>query len=776
MKIQTKAILYIIFAYVLAILTGWMGQIAIFSQQMKPAFIILTGVFFIAAVAVLWLAVRTSWKAGKTILKMREKEKWMESIIDCVPMPVHVTDNDMKWTFMNKAFEKTLIDNGIIKDRESAYGKDCSNARADICDTEKCGIRQLHKGVGTSYFDWGGKNCKQDTVYLLNEKGEKCGYVETVTDLTSIIRVNKYNNVQIKRLAENFEKLSEGDFNLDMTVEQEDNFTRESHKQFAAINEGLEKVKDAVRLMVDDVQNLSKSAMEGRLDARADDSAHKGAFREVISEVNGMLDTIAAPIYKAEDVLGKMAANDYAAKMPDTYKGMMNDLSVSINNVRDRLTTVESFVVDIGSGKVDMERIEGLRKIGRRSENDNLTPSMVSAGASIQELIKESDMLAAASLEGNLEVRGESEKFSGGYRQIIEGMNRTMETVQAPLEECECVLKKIADGDLTVKMEGNYQGNYNIIKSSVNDTIRSFNELLNDISTASKQVAEGSKQVSDGSEELSHGTTEQSAAVEQLTSSVTEIAAQTKQNASNALNAKEISENVKIDAGKGNEQMKLMLTSMNEINEASTNISKIIKVIDNIAFQTNILALNAAVEAARAGQAGKGFAVVAEEVRNLAARSANAANDTTELIGSSMKKVESGSRIANTTAEEFRKIVDGIEKTASLVGDIAEACNQQSTGIAQIDQGIEQVSTVMQSNTTTSEQSAAASEELTGQANLLREMVAKFRLVSTSNERPDINKKPKDIIRQTYEEAAAQKQSPKEKLKINLSAGDYGKY
>ncbi len=172
-----------------------------------------------------------------------------------------------------------------------------------------------------------------------------------------------------------------------------------------------------------------------------------------------------------------------------------------------------------------------------------------------------------------------------------------------------------------------------------------------------------------------------------MTAAITEIAAQTRQNAANANQANELALNARDNAAQGNEQMQEMLDAMEGINESSANISKIIKVIDEIAFQTNILALNAAVEAARAGQHGKGFAVVAEEVRNLAARSASAAKETTDLIEGSIRKVQSGTKIANDTAQALNKIVEGVSQAAVLVGDIAVASNEQATGIAQVDQG-----------------------------------------------------------------------------------------
>ncbi|MDF2596020.1 MAG: methyl-accepting chemotaxis sensory transducer, partial [Clostridia bacterium] len=300
--------------------------------------------------------------------------------------------------------------------------------------------------------------------------------------------------------------------------------------------------------------------------------------------------------------------------------------------------------------------------------------------------------------------------------------------ISKPLIKLVVTAEQIADGNLNTEIDNDTKDEIGILAGAFNRMVDNLNEVMNNISSASEQVASGAKQLSDSSISLSQGATEQASSVEELTASLEEIASQTNTNAENANQVNRLAETAKLSAAQGNKQMKEMLLAMDEINDSSSNISKIIKVIDEIAFQTNILALNAAVEAARAGQHGKGFAVVAEEVRNLAARSANAAKETTAMIEGSIKKVEAGTKIANQTAADLGEIVEGVAKVAKLVGDIAAASNEQAAGISQVNQGIIQVSEVIQTNSATSEESAAASEELASQAEVLQRQVSKFEL------------------------------------------------
>jgi methyl-accepting chemotaxis protein len=353
--------------------------------------------------------------------------------------------------------------------------------------------------------------------------------------------------------------------------------------------------------------------------------------------------------------------------------------------------------------------------------------------------------------------------------------------ISKPVIKLSDAAEMIADGDLNVTLDIKTNDEIGKLAESFRRMSENLNDVMTNISTAAEQVASGSKQVSDSSMALSQGATEQASSIEELTASLEEISSQTRQNADNANQANGLAENVQTNAQQGNVQMKEMLKAMDEINDSSSNISKIIKAIDEIAFQTNILALNAAVEAARAGQHGKGFAVVAEEVRNLAARSANAAKETTAMIEGSIKKVEGGTRIANQTSEALNKIVDGVAKVASLVADIATASNEQASGISQINQGIMQVSEVTQTNSATSEESAAASEELSSQAEMMREQVSRFKLKRSN---AASYKGYEDTHPETYKHLEKSKKPvngpgkelPKPAKRIILSDNEFGKY
>ncbi len=327
------------------------------------------------------------------------------------------------------------------------------------------------------------------------------------------------------------------------------------------------------------------------------------------------------------------------------------------------------------------------------------------------------------------------------------------------------MMNRIADGDLTVDIE--LMSSQDTLGNAMAKMTDNLNNMFSEINQATSQVATGASQIADGSQVLAQGSTEQASAVEELSSTITDISDKTKANSELANKAANLANLIKDNAQKGSSQMDNMVKAVKDINDASVNINKVIKVIDDIAFQTNILALNAAVEAARAGQHGKVFAVVAEEVRNLAAKSAEAAKDTGIMIVNSMEKAELGVKIATETSSSLNEIVDGINESSVIVSNIAKSSEEQSLAISQVNRGIDQVAQVIQQNSATAEQSAAASEEMSGQSAMLESLVAQFKLKNQTSSYSGISS--------SGNSSPVQKRKANKTLSIELN-DDFGKY
>ncbi len=352
---------------------------------------------------------------------------------------------------------------------------------------------------------------------------------------------------------------------------------------------------------------------------------------------------------------------------------------------------------------------------------------------SIKTPISEIEGAAIKMAEGDLDVEiSYTSKDELGV--LAEQVRRLIHKLQVIIDDENKFLAKMAAGDFTVDTvcEEEYTGGFYPLLVSFRGIAEKLNDTMLQINQSSSQVAGGSEQVSNGAQALSQGATEQASSVQELAASINEISDKVNQNADNARQANAMAGSVSMEMNQSNDKMQQMIQAMNDISNCSSEIGKIIKTIEDIAFQTNILALNAAVEAARAGTAGKGFAVVADEVRNLASKSAEASKNTSVLIENSLNAVENGTRIAGETAQSLLQAVNGVNEMTGIIGQISEASSNQAEAISQITMGIDQISSVVQTNSATAQESAAASEELSSQSQLMKSLVGRFKLKGSS--------------------------------------------
>jgi len=525
-----------------------------------------------------------------------------------------------------------------------------------------------------------------------------------------------------------------------------------------------------LRRMITASENIASGNLNINLDTSATDETGELAQKLaiVISTVQGMVSDISKLSVEANEK-GDIEYRINAEKYRGEYKQMITSLNGFVDVFVDDMLTLLNSLENVGNGNfnLEMRKLPG-KKIVLNNTIDTLMENLNAVSAEMGQ------MIIAATLRGDLSYKIDDEKYKGDWRGLMAGLNRITETVHGPIteirksiavlnegsfsppaingeymgdflaikndwneyvnelpiymQEIKDCLEIIAGGDLTRTIDMKFVGDYASIKKSVNLITENLHKTMSDISAASDSVYSGARQISQNAAVLSEGTNTQAASVEKLSSSFSIIAKQTEQNAANAKTATGFANTSVQDARVGNDAMQQTLEAMEGIKADSENITGIIKTIQDVAFQTNLLALNAAVEAARAGEMGKGFAVVAEEVGNLASRSRGSASETADLIGKSTAGVESGSAIALTTAESLERIVSGADKVRDIISEISGASQVQADAIGKASNDLSQISGVVQNNAAVSQEASATAQELDAQAELLQQLVSRFKL------------------------------------------------
>ncbi|MBN1568302.1 MAG: HAMP domain-containing protein [Acidobacteria bacterium] len=406
------------------------------------------------------------------------------------------------------------------------------------------------------------------------------------------------------------------------------------------------------------------------------------------------------------EVIVAIRSNDEIGRLADSFRQL-------IHYFKDVAAAAEA----INKGDLSAE-------ISVKSDKDVLSKNFLA----LKSVMDEVSRLLAAMRDGRLNVRGNDQKFHGIYRNLVSAINQMMDEIVQPIQEASRTLEKVAQRDLTARMQGEYRGDYAIMKKTLDTAISNLADGMHQVAAASEQVAHASTEISSSSKNLSLGGSEQAGALQEVSERLDDILKVIQRNTIFAREATTLSKDARESADKGVASMQRLSEAMDRIKASADETAKIVKTIDDIAFQTNLLALNAAVEAARAGESGKGFAVVAEEVRNLAMRSANAAKNTAHMLEDSARNAGDGVTINQEVLKNLQEINDQINKVSQVMQEISIASDEQLSGAQQISSAVGRASSVTQQNAATAQESAASAHELNAQASVMQELVGTFKL------------------------------------------------
>ena len=476
----------------------------------------------------------------------------------------------------------------------------------------------------------------------------------------------------IREKARVAEKIAGGDLSVSIAILSEKD----------VLGRAMENMKSSLRSLLREASSLIEAMREGELDRRADNSSFSGSWQELLNEMNRLVETFINPLNVTSAYLRDISSGVVPEEIETEYKGAFNVIKESVN-----------------------QYVRVLQKLTGRVEE-----------------------IAAAARKGDLSKRTKSGEFQGIWKELIEGVNEVFINVSEPVQEIMEVMNDVERGVLHTRVHGDFAGDFRKLKETVNSSTDSLAHTIAEVNRSIEEVQAGTAQVSASNQIVSEGATEQAASLAEVLNALTELGHKSTDNFDAASEAVSLVETVR-DKARGSEQkMAEMLTAMDNIDRSAQKISTIIKVIDEIAFQTNLLALNAAVEAARAGVHGKGFAVVAQEVRSLAHRSAKAANETTELIGDSLKEVADGVKTANTTAGELAEIIKGVQGISEIIKKIHAASGEQNKYSVSIKKELDNINDHTRSNAASAQEVASSANELSAQAVQLQKLISRFEL------------------------------------------------
>jgi methyl-accepting chemotaxis protein len=777
----------------------------------------------------------------------------LDSIVgtfEAIPSPIQFMDKEFRIQYINKAGAELLG-----RSKADLSGKKCSGMWCtELCSTPRCPCQaSMDRNTAYTTENVAGTGDKRMDIFcasapLRDTSGNVVGAFEFVTDQSEIKKVSRlanevksYQAAEVARLAGNLEQLAHGDLNLNLTTADADEYTREAKEQFTKINNSLSEVKTAVAAMVADAGMLAEAATEGMLEVRADASKHGGEYATVIQGFNNTLDTVVTPVNKAIEHLENLGNGIVGEHIDRQYKGDFQRLTNGFNRtfaaIRSMISDAEmmheaavdgklSVRADVSKHKGDYAKIiQGfndtvdtfagalgrtlahLEHLGDGLIDDDVTVDyhndMVAIKTgfnktfhAIRRLIKDSEMLCAAALAGDLSVRADASKHFGDYQKVIQGVNATLDAVIAPVKETAGALEKLAQNDLTARVVGDYKGDHAKIKNSFNNAAEALESTIIQASDASTQVlasaeelastaaevgratqsiAETIGQVASGSTEQSRMVSSASSAMEQLTRAIDEVSRGAQNQANTVEEAVKLVEQITaaIDsvaktaqaasvasvevsevAKSGGESVQKSVEGMSRIKDSSANVAiaitqlgenskqigAIVETIDDIAEQTNLLALNAAIEAARAGEHGKGFAVVADEVRKLAERSSMATKEIAALIGKIQEMTENAVSAMQSGAVEVETGTKLANQAGEALGSILSAVNSIVHQIEDVSAATEEVSAssaevarAIEGLSAITEESTAATEEMAATSSEVMRSIEQVAAVSEEN-------------------------------------------